>query len=156
MANLTEVIPASEWAGREKRSKSEKLHDDFRFACNARRLPVPRCKGHPDGELRFAKESHGRQWRFDFAWQCFMVAVELEGLVYRRLYDFDKETRRYKPVTVLRGRHATPEGFKEDTRKYAIAAEIGWFVLRFEQDAVKSGEAIDQTIRVLHARGWRP
>jgi hypothetical protein len=156
VANITEVVPAADWAGRVKRSKSEVLHDTFRFGCNSRRLPVPRSSHHADGELLFALASHDRRWRFDFARQCFLVAVELEGLVMRTLHEFDARQRRYKPVTVVMGRHATPAGIKEDMTKYNVAAEIGWYVLRFEQGAVKSGEAVDQTVRVLHARGWRP
>jgi very-short-patch-repair endonuclease len=149
VANLTEVVPASEWAGLEKRSKSEKLHDSMAFAIRARCLPAPVT------ELRFAK-ALGRQWRFDFAWPTYMVAVELEGLVMRKLYEFDRLTRVYKAVTVVMGRHASPAGIKEDMVKYNAAAQLGWTVLRFDQGTVKSGEAIDQTIRVLHAKGWRP
>ena len=162
MADVTEVVDASEWAGLVKRSKSEKLHTKFSLACRSRGLPEFVT------ELRFANAERGwrrwyekktdqaPQWKFDFAWPQYMLAVELEGLVMRKLYDFDPVKRTYTPVWVCRGRHATPDGFKGDCEKYAAAAQLGWFVLRFEQDAIKSGNAIDSTIRVLHARGWRP
>src|SRR5690606_36413844 len=94
-------------------------------------------------EYRFARES-GRQWRFDFAWPVVQVAVEIEGLVVRKVGG----------QTVLSGRHANIAGFREDCEKYNTAALLGWTVLRFEQSQVKSGRAIDMTLRVLTAAGW--
>ena len=88
---------------------------------------------------RFAT-SIGREWRFDFAWLDAQIAVEVEGLVVRRIGG----------QIVTTGRHANPEGFREDCRKYATAALLGWTVLRFEQTMVTNGEAIAFTQRVLH------
>jgi hypothetical protein len=148
MANVTETIPASEWAGRVKRSKSDVLHDRFSFACRTRLLPAFKT------ELMFAKEAMGRRWKFDFAWPEYMLAVEIEGLVMRQLYELPRPGA--QRVLVVYGRHATALGIKEDMVKYNAAIELGWFVLRFEQDAIKSSVAIDTTVRALHARGWRP
>ena len=106
------------------------------------------CRAHgllpPVREHMFACETHGRKWRFDFSWKSFMVAVEIEGLVLR--------FKDGKPV--VSGRHATAKGFAEDCRKYAIAAILGWTVLRFNQALVKDGTAIDLTMQLLTARGW--
>lgn len=164
MPNVTEIVPASEYRNRLKKSKSEQLHDKFSFDCRVRRLPafVP--------EHRFAKEQLGRQWRFDFAWPEFMVAVEIEGLVIRRQWVAELEgsqpiERNGRIVNVksveskcfAMGGHATPEGLQKDIEKYNAAIELGWSVLRFEQKAIMGGEnpAIDTTIRVLCAKGWR-
>lgn len=157
MTNVTEVIQASEWAGRVKRSKSEQLHEKFAGDCRARRLP-PFVT-----ELRFAadqvafprwkpkKTDRAPAWRFDFALPAYMVAVEIEGLTMREAKLRDGTVR-----WVCMGGHATPTGFKDDCEKYNAAAQLGWFVLRFEQDAIKSSIAVDTTLRVLFARGWRP
>ncbi|HEU4627204.1 MAG TPA: hypothetical protein VFS52_20755 [Steroidobacteraceae bacterium] len=137
MANVTEVLQASAWAGGVKRSKSEQLHDAFAFQCRARRLPAFVT------EHRFAKE-RGRQFRFDFCWPEYRVAVELDGLVVRKI---GRET-------VTMGRHATITGMRQDMVKGNLACELGWFVLHFEQGMVKSGAAIDTTLAVLYARGF--
>lgn len=95
-------------------------------------------------EYRFAK-SYGRQWRFDFAFRQYLVAVEIEGLAPRKV---GREI-------VAGGRHGTVKGIKEDMRKYNAAALLGWLVLRFEQNDVRPRRAIDMTLRVLASRGWR-
>jgi hypothetical protein len=81
-----------------------------------------------------------RKWRFDFAWPALLVAVEIEGLVVRKLGG----------QLVLGGRHATIGGFQEDCIKYAEAACLGWHVLRFNQALVRKLDALDFTIRALH------
>lgn len=83
-------------------------------------------------ELRFAAATHQRQWRFDFAWPEINLALEIEGLVIRRVGG----------KTQLGGRHATLLGMTEDCRKYATAALLGWYLIRVTQDMVKSGEAL--------------
>jgi very-short-patch-repair endonuclease len=95
-------------------------------------------------QLRFAK-AMGRQWRFDFAFPDFMLAAEIEGIVPRRV---GREL-------VVGGRHGSVAGIIEDMDKYNVAALLGWTVLRFPQKHVKPRHAIDMTLRVLAARGWR-
>lgn len=149
MTDLTEVVPAGEWAGRVKRSKSEQLHDKFAFDCKVRGLPEPRR------EFTFAREDLGRRWKFDFdfALHGYKLAVELEGLVILPMYSAPRSGagRRF----VVMGRHASADGIKEDMAKYNAAVFLGWYVLRFEQDAIKCTDAIDTTVRVLHRLGWR-
>lgn len=69
----------------------------------------------------------GRKWRVDFYLLPAGkdIAVEVEG--------------------VSRGfsRHTTISGYREDCRKYNALASLGVKVLRFTQDMVVSGEAID-------------
>lgn len=54
-----------------------------------------------------------RQWRIDFAWPRYQVAVELEGGVHQQ------------------GRHTRGSGFIADCEKYNAAAQQGWLLLRY-------------------------
>ena len=118
--------------GKTKSSKE----DDFDFQCRAYRLP------RFERQYPFAK-SLGRRWLFDFAWPERKIAIEIEGLVVQKLAG----------QLVVRGRHASITGFKEDCIKYASAAVLGWRVLRFEQSQVKDGTAIEFAQRVLLPSG---
>lgn len=115
----------------KRRSANAKATDlfDFQLRCN-------RC----DGYVREHTFHETRRWRLDFAWPLLYLAVEIEGLVVQRLGG----------ILVVRGRHASISGFKEDCIKYAEAACLGWTVLRFEQSQVKDLTALDFTIRALH------
>lgn len=135
--NLELLRALGKQQNRAKRQAGSK-EDLFAFQCRAHKLPLPAR------QAMFAKEV-GRRWLFDFCWQPYMLAVEIEGLVVQRMGG----------ELVVRGRHASISGFKEDCIKYATAAMLGWTVIRFEQSQVKSGEAIDYTMRCLAARGWR-
>ncbi|MGY2488153.1 endonuclease domain-containing protein [Cupriavidus sp. CP313] len=79
-------------------------------------------------EYRFALP---RLYRFDFAWPNLLIAVELEGGIWNG------------------GRHTQARGFIEDARKYNLAAEMGWTVLRYPGTLVNSGEAVSQTEQML-------
>lgn len=72
-------------------------------------------------EYRFAAP---RRWKFDFANPALMVALEVEG------------------GTWTRGRHTSGKGYAADCEKYSTAAVMGWRVLRFTTDQVKSGMAL--------------
>lgn len=122
----------------KRESKGKKCEQDFADQCRSFRLPTVAR------EYRFAK-SVGRQWRFDFAFPKFMLAIELEGLVVRRVGG----------ELVCGGRHASITGMREDMRKYNTAALMGWTVLRFELAMVKSAEARETVMRFLVARGWK-
>jgi very-short-patch-repair endonuclease len=121
-----------------KKSRGKSAEDDFAFQCEQSRLPKP-IRQHA-----FAKQKLGRRWLFDFAFSAHWLAVEIEGLVVRRIGG----------ELVVTGRHASIKGFKDDAEKYAYAALLGWTVLRFEQSQVRSRFAIEMTMRVLSARGW--
>jgi very-short-patch-repair endonuclease len=121
----------------EKRAKKQSPEDLFAFHCRSYELPTFVQQG------QFAK-SIGRKWQFDFSFHEYHLAVEIEGLVVQKLAG----------QLVVRGRHASISGFKEDCIKYATAATLGWTVLRFEQSQVKDLTAIDFTMKTLQARGW--
>lgn len=66
----------------------------------------------------------GRQWRFDFAWPDYLIAVECEG------------------GTWVQGRHSRGKPFESDCEKYNAAAAEGWRVFRFTTDQINDGRAI--------------
>lgn len=82
----------------------------------------------PEREVKFHPT---RKWRFDFAWPDKKLAVEIEGGVYSG------------------GRHTRAKGFIADCEKYNEAAALGWTVLRFTADEVKSLKAINMTRKTL-------
>lgn len=59
-----------------------------------------------------------RNWRFDFAWPAFKVAIEIDG----------------------RGRHQTVDGVRRDHEKQRAAVLRGWRLLRFP--ATDKGDAL--------------
>jgi very-short-patch-repair endonuclease len=83
----------------------------------------------PVREHRFHAE---RRWRFDFAWPDKMIAVEVEGLVWRGI-----------------GRHQSAEGYRKDLEKYNAALLDGWKVLRYDQKAIKDGSALAGLCQLL-------
>lgn len=137
-------LKLTEWddlgAPSEGPGKTEGAEDLFAAQCRTFMLPAA------ERQHLFAKASHGRKWRFDFCWRAYMVAVEIEGLVPRRLPGGQ---------LVVAGRHGSVAGIIEDMEKYNTAALLGWTVLRFPQKAVKPKQAIETTMRVLATRGWR-
>lgn len=70
-------------------------------------------------------------WRFDFAFLDYKIAIEIEG------------------ATFSRGRHTRGLGFEDDCRKYNTANELGWTVYRFTGNMVNSGEAIKVIERII-------
>jgi very-short-patch-repair endonuclease len=84
-----------------------------------------------------------RRWRFDFAWPT----TELPGQPGRRLA-VEVEGGRWG-----RGRHMRPMGFAGDCDKYNEAAMQGWLVLRFTDNQVRSGRALDLIKRALDGDG---
>ena len=84
----------------------------------------------PVREYMFAKP---REWRADFAWPQFNppVLVECEGGVWAR------------------GRHTRGKGFIEDCIKYNTASLMGFVILRFTEEHIKSGYAIETLRKAL-------
>lgn len=62
-------------------------------------------------ELKFHPK---RRWRFDFAIESKMIAIEYEGV-------FNTE----------KSRHTTVSGYTGDAEKYNEAQKLGWKVLRY-------------------------
>jgi len=65
----------------------------------------------PVAEYKFAL-SLGRDFRFDWAWPDYLVALEVEGGMFAR------------------GRHVQAAGVRRDMDKYNSAILLGWAVLR--------------------------
>lgn len=127
----------TQWGQPAKKAKRGASKEDlFAFQCKNLQLPTV------ERNYRFA-QSVKRQWKFDFAFVKQKLAVEVEGLVVRRIGG----------ELVCTGRHASIDGFRADCTKYATAALLGWTVLRFEQSQVKTGYAIEMAQKLLFARG---
>jgi hypothetical protein len=94
----------------------------------------------------FAKAAIGRLWRFDFCWREYMLAVEIQGIVVRKINGRIMTIAGHGDVTSMRRDHA----------KLNVATLLGWSVLQFMQDEIKPRRAIECTIQVLAARGWKP
>jgi hypothetical protein len=136
---LTEWDVGADFEPSEGPGKVDSAEDLFASQCRSFMLPMP------ERQVLFAKASHGRMWRFDFCWRQYMVAVEIEGIVPRRLPS---------GMLVMAGRHGSVAGVIEDMEKYNTAALLGWTVLRFPPKYVKPKKAIEATMRVLAVRGW--
>lgn len=132
------IKAARDSAAKKKPSKKSRHEDALEAELKARGFPM-----HAR-HYRFAKAAIGRQWHFDFAFLDLKIAIEVEGLVVRRIGG----------QMVSMGRHANVAGFREDCLKYAWAAVLGWTVLRFEQSQIK-GDGIDMIERLFAARGWK-
>lgn len=126
---------------RQRDKKAEKITAEDLFDFDLRRFKLPKF----ERQWPFAHQI-GRKYRADFCNLEFKLIVEIEGLVVRRLPTGE---------IVLGGRHGTIGGFRDDCERQAIAVELGWSYLRFEQSQVKDGSAIEHTQRVLAARGWK-
>ena len=78
----------------------------------------------PDLKLKEEVRFHPtRRWRFDFAHEATLVAIEVEG------------------GTWVGGRHTRPAGFHKDCEKYNAANLLGWTVFRLTPQMIK-GEFI--------------
>ena len=75
----------------------------------------------PQTEYLFHPE---RKWRFDYCWEEWALAVEIEGGVH------------------VRGRHVRGKGYEDDCEKYSWAAVLGWRVIRLTPGMVKDGRAL--------------
>lgn len=72
-----------------------------------------------------------RQWRFDYAWPEFKIAIEIHGAVY---------DGRWGGAKGKAGRHTRGKGFEEDRVKMNSAMCLGWKVIEASTGQVKSGK----------------
>ncbi|WP_034684592.1 DUF559 domain-containing protein [Acinetobacter sp. 1294596] len=72
-----------------------------------------------------------RQWRADFHITGTKILVEVEGGIWTG------------------GRHTRGKGFIHDIEKYNAATVLGYQILRFSTEQVKSGLAVRQIERLL-------
>lgn len=89
------------------------------FGCFAE-LCVMHGLSRPVHEHRFSE----RRWRFDAAWPEHAVAMEQEGGFWRY------------------GRHARGVGAEADMEKYNAAVTLGWRLLRFTPQQIRTGQPI--------------
>lgn len=95
----------------------------FRLYCKDAGVPLPTA------EYSFAKTTHGRMWRFDFAWPhkdaTGGIALECDGGVHSG------------------GRHVRGKGFEEDQKKLNAAQSLGWVVFRVIPDTLCTNATLD-------------
>jgi very-short-patch-repair endonuclease len=84
-----------------------------------------------DNEVMFCK---GRKFRFDFAIIDKKIAIEIEGGIFSG------------------GRHTRGAGFAKDMKKYNIAVELGWVVLRYSPAETKKTSTFSQIKQVYAIR----
>jgi hypothetical protein len=95
-----------------------------------------------------------RRWRFDYAWPQFMVAVELEGGIYRHgkpVFNVNPKTGNVYKSTIKSG-HLTIEGYESDIVKYNTAVLDGWQLLRFTHRFVADGTAITTLEKLINSQ----
>lgn len=108
--------------------------------------PVKRAESVLEAHLRLAMAAAGlpvavqehrfhptRKWRIDFCWPEHMLAVEIEGGIYSR------------------GRHGRGSGIAGDIEKSNALTLLGWRLLRFHGDQIRSGEAVETIRQALEA-----
>lgn len=81
-----------------------------------------------DREFRFHPK---RKWRADFHLNSKKILIEVEGGIWSG------------------GRHTRGKGYIDDMEKYNAATMMGYQVLRFSTEQVKSGLAIQQIEKML-------
>lgn len=79
-----------------------------------------------------------RRFRFDVAWPAYMVAFEREGGTWGV------------------SRHTGGKGYRNDCRKYNLAASLGWYVVRATVDMIRDGTAVTDLLAVLKSRETLP
>lgn len=129
----------------KRKQASKDAAEDYARQLQLFRLPAFERELRFAHGLRLPEFPTGRDWRFDFAFPAYKVAVEIEGLVVKRI----------DGQCVVMGRHATITGIREDMVKYTNAAYLGWTVLRFEQAMVATRWALNMTMHLLESKGWK-
>ena len=127
IAEYKKMVKATRAKGRSKRPKvkSEKIPNEFE-AKLARELKT--LKIEFEQEFEFHPK---RKWRADFHLVGKKILVEVEGAIWSG------------------GRHTRGKGYIRDMEKYNAATMMGFQVLRFSTDQVKSGHAIQQIEKMV-------
>lgn len=127
IAEYKKMVKATKPKGRSKRPKvkGEKIPNEFeaKLATELKTLKI-------DFEQEF--EFHQvRKWRADFHLVGKKILVEVEGGIWSG------------------GRHTRGKGYIGDMEKYNAATMLGYQVIRFSTDQVKSGLAIQQIEKMV-------
>lgn len=105
-------------AKRAKRKPRSQAERNFELAWRMRPLAGVELQS----EFRFHPT---RQWRFDFAWPAYRLALEIDG----------------------RGRHQTVDGVRKDFEKNNAAVELRWRILRFPATDKKNASDWVRTVQ---------
>ena len=127
IAEYKKMVKATRSKGRSTRPnvKGEKVTNMFE-AKLARELKTLK--------IEFEQEFYfhpGRKWRADFHLIDKKILVEVEGGIWSG------------------GRHTRGKGYLGDIEKYNAATMMGFQVIRFSADQVKSGHAIQQIEKMV-------
>jgi very-short-patch-repair endonuclease len=127
IAAYKKMVKATRPKGRSKRPKvkGEKVPNEFE-AKLARELKT--LKIEFEQEFEFHPK---RKWRADFHLVGKKILVEVEGAIWSG------------------GRHTRGKGYIGDMGKYNAATMLGYQVIRFSTDQVKSGLAIQQIEKMV-------
>ena len=127
IAEYKKMVKATRPKGRSRRPKvkGEKIPNEFE-AKLARELKT--LKIEFEQEFEFHPK---RKWRADFHLVGKKILVEVEGAIWSG------------------GRHTRGKGYIGDMEKYNAATMMGFQVLRFSTDQVKSGLAIQQIEKMV-------
>ncbi|MCU4628282.1 endonuclease domain-containing protein [Acinetobacter variabilis] len=127
IAEYKKMVKATKSKGRSTRPKvkGEKVPNEFE-AKLARELKTLKIKF--EQEFYFHPE---RKWRADFHLIDKKILVEVEGGIWSG------------------GRHTRGKGYLRDLEKYNAATMMGFQVIRFSTDQVKSGHAIQQLEKMV-------
>ena len=127
IAEYKKMVKATRPKGRSKRPKvkGEKVPNEFE-AKLARELKT--LKIEFEQEFEFHPK---RKWRADFHLVGKKILVEVEGAIWSG------------------GRHTRSKGYIGDMEKYNAATMMGFQVIRFSTDQVKSGHAIQQIEKMV-------
>ena len=90
----------------------DSILQEYRFGAMA-------CGGPGEGLRERLREASLQDWRFDWAFPRWKVAVEVEGGVF------------------VRGGHNRGAYYTDNCRKYNAAASMGWLVFRFTPDMLQ-------------------
>lgn len=127
IAEYKKMVKATRPKGRSKRPKvkGEKVPNEFeaKLAGELKTLKI-----EFEQEFEFHPK---RKWRADFHLVGKKILVEVEGGIWSR------------------GRHTRGKGYIGDMEKYNAATMMGFQVLRFSTDQVKSGHAIQQIEKMV-------
>ena len=127
IAEYKKMVKATRPKGRSKRPKvkGEKVPNEFETKL-ARELKA--LKINFEQEFEFHPK---RKWRADFHLVGKKILVEVEGGIWSG------------------GRHTRGKGYIGDMEKYNAATMMGFQVIRFSTDQVKSGHAIQQIEKMV-------
>ena len=139
---MQEIYTAAEaralFSGSSKKPKKKRLQSN-----NTQSADVFPKFVHDQTGLTVTKELEfhpSRKWRFDYAIPEIMLAIEVEGGVFKKRTYTNK---RGETITTTGGRHNSASGFLGDMEKYNAAALAGWKVYRVTPAKLMTSEVLN-------------